>query len=819
MPKLTIDKREIEVAAGTKVIVAAERLGIVIPRFCYHPALGSVGACRACAVAFLEGPVKGIQMSCMVNAMDGMVVSTTDPEAVDFRRHVIEWLMLHHPHDCPVCDEGGHCLLQDTTIAGGHGLRRYKGTKRTHRDQYLGPLVQHEMNRCIQCYRCARYYQEYTGYRDLGVMGIGSRVYFGRSVPGQLESPFAGNLIDICPTGVYTDKPSRYMGRRWDFQRAPSVCLHCSLGCNVTVSARYRQVVRLEARYNREVNGYFICDRGRYGYAYTNAPDRPRQALAAGRITAMDEAVEHGRSRLRETMARSGSQSVAVIASSRSSLETLATVKQVCRLHPWRGPAVTQTRREAANLQTAVAQLKPEFAVSLGAITAADQVVVLGADPLNESPMLALSLRQAQRQGGQVTVIDPRPVSLPLPFDHQAVHPSRLPAVMDRIITLLGHRLKSTAPPATAIAEPDMAWAEALVRQLAASRRAVIVCGTDITTPDEIGMAAAMAKALRQLDTEAKLFYTLMGANAFTAALTESPDPSIESILEQIESGSVRALLVVEQDLWQCYPDRVRLQAALDRLDLLIVMDHVASPILDRADCVIPTQTLYEAGGHWINQEGRLQNAQAVLKAGEPIAISGQGNHPPRHLSPRISGTEAMTARAAITALVRPEDRPQAEEFDRAMEAAVDAFHPVIISLDPRHIGRQVDSDAVGGTNPVSQTSSRAAAADAGRDTITLLMVDWTLGTEALSSQAVALTESEQNPAARMHPRELEAMGLAHGQTIAITTDKGRIALPLLADDRMAGGVLLIPRHHQLDWQVLGATRLEMDRDRISAGT
>ncbi len=141
MPKLIIDEQEIEVPEGTKVIEAAERLGIMIPRFCYHPALGSVGACRVCAVKFLQGPFKGVQMSCMIDAQDGMVVSTTDEEAVDFRRYVIEWLMLNHPHDCPVCDEGGHCLLQDLTVSGGHGIRRFQGEKRTHRDQYLGPQI------------------------------------------------------------------------------------------------------------------------------------------------------------------------------------------------------------------------------------------------------------------------------------------------------------------------------------------------------------------------------------------------------------------------------------------------------------------------------------------------------------------------------------------------------------------------------------------------------------------------------------------------------------------------------------------------------
>ncbi len=277
MPKLKIDGLEIEVPKGMKVIEAAARLGIIIPRFCYHSGLGSVGACRMCAVKFLEGPVKGIQMSCMVDCQDGMVVSTTDEEAVDFRKHVIEWLMMNHPHDCPVCDEGGHCLLQDMTVAGGHGLRRYLGKKRTYDDQDLGVFVRHEMNRCIHCWRCRRFYQEFAGYRDLGAMQIASHTYFGRFKDGPLESPFSGNLIDLCPTGVYTDKPSRFTGRRWDFERGPSLCIHCSLGCNTIASARYREMVRLEARFNDSVNGHFICDRGRYGFYYTNHPERPRR--------------------------------------------------------------------------------------------------------------------------------------------------------------------------------------------------------------------------------------------------------------------------------------------------------------------------------------------------------------------------------------------------------------------------------------------------------------------------------------------------------------------------------------------------------------
>ncbi len=252
MPKLIIDGRDIEVPEGTKVIEAAERLGIMIPRFCYHKALGSVGACRVCAVKFVDGPVKGIEMSCMEDARDGMVVSTTDPEAQAFRRYVIEWLMLNHPLDCPVCDEGGHCLLQDQTVAGGHGIRRYQGKKRTYHDQTLGPFVQHEMNRCIHCFRCRRFYQDFARATATWAPCKSETACTSADLrDGTLESPFSGNLIDICPTGVYTDKPARFKGRRWDFERGPSVCLHCSLGCNTTVSARYREVMRQEGPIQR----------------------------------------------------------------------------------------------------------------------------------------------------------------------------------------------------------------------------------------------------------------------------------------------------------------------------------------------------------------------------------------------------------------------------------------------------------------------------------------------------------------------------------------------------------------------------------------
>jgi NADH-quinone oxidoreductase subunit G len=183
--------------------------GLDLPYFCWHPALGSVGACRQCAVkqyANDDDTTGRLVMACMTPLTEGARFSILNPEAAAFRASVIEWLMVNHPHDCPVCEEGGECHLQDMTVMTGHAYRRYRFTKRTHRNQDLGPFIKHEMNRCIACYRCVRFYRDYAGGRDLDVFAAHDHVYFGRHADGTLESEFSGNLVEVCPTGVFTDK-------------------------------------------------------------------------------------------------------------------------------------------------------------------------------------------------------------------------------------------------------------------------------------------------------------------------------------------------------------------------------------------------------------------------------------------------------------------------------------------------------------------------------------------------------------------------------------------------------------------------------------
>ncbi len=777
MPKLIIDSREIEVPQGTNVLEAAERLGIMVPRFCYHPALGSVGACRMCAVKFLEGKVKGVEMSCMVAAEDGMVVSTTHPDAMEYRKYVIEWLMLDHPLDCPVCDEGGHCLLQDETVSGGHGIRRFLGPKRTYLDQDLGRFVQHEMNRCIQCWRCRRFYQEYAGYRDLGALQIGRRTYFGRLSDGALESPFAGNLIDVCPTGVFTDKPSRFKGRRWDFERGPSLCLHCSLGCNTVGSAKYREMVRLEGRQNDAVNGYFICDRGRYAFSYANHPERPRRAQLRGREVPWDEGIKFAAGELARISREHGAMAVACVGGTRSSLETQGALKLFCRTQGWRDPQFFWDPALGRKVKAAVGRLDEGLAVSMGELSGADFILLVGADPVNEAPMLALALRQAWRQGAKVMVLDPRPVFLPFEFEPLAVPPGQLD-------TALGALVKGALSPeaAAGLIDPargfydalpgrypgDPAVAErlaVLAEALGKSKKPVVVCGTDIVRETTPALAADLALLLKAAGKEAGLFYLLPGANAFGAALISAPDQadgpggqwpwgpaslgepvgpgepalSADAILEGIDQGRIKALVLVENDPFWAFSDEARLALALEELELLVVLDYVPSAVVKRAHVVLPTVPVFEAAASsFVNQEGRAQAALPVHLGGTPLALISPDVHPPRTFLDHVPGSDP---------------RPPAEIFQELTRALSGLADPAPVDLwawlgrqNPVFRQRQDLAEHPEGVRllPGAPTGGEFAGFPApppgpAPDQVELLLVDWTFGTEELASYAALM--------------------------------------------------------------------------------
>jgi len=393
MATVYVDNQACEMDPKQNLLHGCLQLGMDLPYFCWHPAMGSVGACRQCAVKQFkdeEDRHGKIVMACMTPAAEGTRISIRDPEAAEFRKAIIEGLMLNHPHDCPVCDEGGECHLQDMTVMTGHDYRRYAFEKRTFRNQYLGPFVNHEMNRCIQCYRCVRFYREYAGGNDLNAFALRNIVFFGRDRDGVLENEFAGNLVEVCPTGVFTDATlKRHYTRKWDLQMAPSLCVHCGLGCNITAAERYGMLRRLVNRYNGEVNGYFLCDRGRFGYEFVNSDRRIRQPMLHGKAVSAEAALAYLRER--------ASGSVVGIGSPRASLESNFALRSLVGAGRFYA-GIPAAEQRLLRLMLDILRNGPARTPSLREIEACDAVLILGEDVTNVAPRMALSLRQSVRQ-------------------------------------------------------------------------------------------------------------------------------------------------------------------------------------------------------------------------------------------------------------------------------------------------------------------------------------------------------------------------------------------------------------------------------------
>jgi NADH-quinone oxidoreductase subunit G len=829
MPRLIIDGRAVEVPVGTKVIDAAEKLGIMVPRFCYLESLGAIGACRMCAVKFLEGHKKDLDMSCMVDARDGMVVSTDHPDAVAFRAQIIEWLMLDHPHDCPICDEGGHCLLQDTTVSGGHSLRNYRGPKRTYENQYLGPLIEHEMNRCIHCYRCARFYREYAGGTDFGTFGIAGRVTYQRFEPGRLESPFSGNLGEICPTGTLTDKPSRYRARRWDLERKPSVCTHCSLGCNTLPAVRYREVLRVENRFNGDINGDFLCDRGRYGFGYASMPERPRTALVDGRSVSAEEGAGAAMERLKAVVAAHGPESVAVHASSRCTLEDMFAAKRLADGLGVPAPSFFLTEDERLACLNAASSLDADLAWNMEQVRKADMVLVLGADPLNEAPMAALAIRQAARAGAVVGVLDPRPMDLlceavRLPVQ-RGLLPQALAALLGRVLNEADLRgealdfwreLRSLTEGRAEDFSELSAELDAVAHALARAERPVVVCSASAMPAQWPGLAAGVARLLRRtgVDDRAEvrsgLFCLLPRADSLGAALlSDGEGASLEArLLSDGDGPGVKALVCIGADPLGEYPGVQAVEEAVGGLGLLVCLDCVASATWNKAQVALPMRTIFETGGILVDNHGLLQRAEPVFAGGLPVRLDGHGSHPPRIPGADVPGNDPRGAAAWV-------DQFAPDSGGNGSPSSIEERLRAAMALATSRSGVPVLP---------SEASVRFASLDwlgpfieAGREEgrCDVLVTGSTFGADRLANLGEPGQDLVPAPCVYIHPEEAEAKGFEEGRTMLIPLAQGVVRTVLRCRADMARNTVVLPKSPGSGWQFAGAMASTISMNRL----
>ncbi|WP_158177728.1 NADH-quinone oxidoreductase subunit NuoG [Pseudomonas viridiflava] len=625
MATIHVDGKALEVDGADNLLQACLSLGLDIPYFCWHPALGSVGACRQCAVKQYtdENDTRGrIVMSCMTPATDNTWISIEDDESKAFRASVVEWLMTNHPHDCPVCEEGGHCHLQDMTVMTGHNERRYRFTKRTHQNQELGPFIAHEMNRCIACYRCVRFYKDYAGGTDLGVYGAHDNVYFGRVEDGTLESEFSGNLTEVCPTGVFTDKThSERYNRKWDMQFSPSICHGCSSGCNISPGERYGELRRIENRYNGSVNQYFLCDRGRFGYGYVNRKDRPRQPLLAnGQVKlSLDEALDKAADLLR-------GRNIVGIGSPRASLESNHALRELVGAeHYYSG--IEAGELERIRLILKVLNDSPLPVPTLRDIEDHDAIFVLGEDLTQTAARMALGLRQAVKGKAEdmaaAMKVQPWLDAAVKNIGQHELNPlfiaslaeTRLDDVAEecvhaapddlaRIGFAVAHALDASAPAVEGLDSEALELAQRIADTLLAAKRPLIISGSSLGSTALIEAAANIAKALKLRDKQGSISLIVPEANSMGLAMFGGE--SVDAALQAVISGKADAIVVLENDLYRRV-DASLVDAALSAAKVVIVADHQKTPTSDRAHLVLPAASFAEGDGTLVSQEGRAQ--------------------------------------------------------------------------------------------------------------------------------------------------------------------------------------------------------------------
>ncbi|MCK9817375.1 NADH-quinone oxidoreductase subunit G [Pseudomonas chlororaphis] len=624
MATIHVDGKALEVDGADNLLQACLSLGLDIPYFCWHPALGSVGACRQCAVKQYtdENDTRGrIVMSCMTPATDNTWISIDDEESKAFRASVVEWLMTNHPHDCPVCEEGGHCHLQDMTVMTGHNERRYRFTKRTHQNQDLGPFISHEMNRCIACYRCVRFYKDYAGGTDLGVFGAHDNVYFGRVEDGVLESEFSGNLTEVCPTGVFTDKThSERYNRKWDMQFSPSICHGCSSGCNISPGERYGELRRIENRYNGSVNQYFLCDRGRFGYGYVNREDRPRQPLLAdGAKLSLDDALDKAADLLR-------GRNIVGIGSPRASLESNFALRELVGAeHFYSGIEASELERIRLVLQ--VLNDSPLPVPNMRDIEDHDAIFVLGEDLTQTAARVALALRQSVKGKAEEMAdamrVQPWLDAAVKNIGQHALNPLFIASLAEtklddvaeecvhaapddlaRIGFAVAHALDASAPAVEGLDSEALELAKRIADALLAAKRPLIIAGTSLGSKALIEAAANIAKALKLREKAGSISLIVPEANSLGLAMLGGE--SVDAALQAVIDGQADALVVLENDLYT-RTDSAKVDAALNAAKVVIVADHQKTATSDRAHLVLPAASFAEGDGTLVSQEGRAQ--------------------------------------------------------------------------------------------------------------------------------------------------------------------------------------------------------------------
>jgi NADH-quinone oxidoreductase subunit G len=609
---LVLDGVEVAATEGAMLADAAKKGDVEIPVFCYEPKLGGpVGACRMCLVE-VEGIPK-LQTACSTPVRDGMVVYTQTERVQEAQNAVVEFLLVNHPLDCPVCDKGGECPLQDISMGWGAGKTRVTDPKRHFRKPVpLSPLVRIDRERCILCYRCVRFSQEVAEDEQLQLLERGARSYVGTFNDRPYIAPFHGNIIELCPVGALTSEAYRFRARPWDIEDAGSVCTLCPSQCNVKFTVRDERVARVLARDNHDVDDGWLCDKGRFGFQMFHSEDRivgpmVRSGGALGKVS-WDQAL----SKIAEGLKAAGGKT-ALLVGSQASNEEGYLLQRIAR-QALGSPHVDSRGGEALSRETAVALARPELSASMADLDSAKTILVVGADPLHSMPILDLRLRKVMRnRGARVTVVSERPTAL----DGGAEETLRYaPGDVASVLSNLAGELASSAGGEGG--EDAGRIASALD-----PGNTVIVFGERIGHgPDgERALAAllACAEALELSADGSGLLEVPETTNA--RGLREvgclpvagpgyaeaEQGMNATEIRDALEAGELHGLILWDVDPLRDLPDPAKWKTALGAADFVLEVGMFGNATGGQADVFLPAESHAEKEGTVTHPDGRVQ--------------------------------------------------------------------------------------------------------------------------------------------------------------------------------------------------------------------
>ena len=587
MVNLVIDGRPVTVPKGTLVITAAFQAGADIPYFCHHPRLKPAGACRMCLVKIEK--MNKIQTACTVPVAEGMVVDTVSPEVKQAQNGILELLLINHPLDCPVCDRGGECPLQNMVYQYGPGVTRFIDEKRHFPKAVpISEYVVLDRERCIQCARCTRFTEEISGDGELAIENRGNASIISPFSPEGFKSKFSGNTIELCPVGALTSRTYRFAARPWEFQSQDSVCSMCGVGCNVAVQTRNGELMRVNARLNEDVNEEWTCDKGKFEQYWVNSSDRakdPLQRYASQlRRVGWDDALATASKALKDAAA-ADPNSVAGIGSSRASNEDLYLFQRLFRA------ALGTNNLDHRMMPFPVMPMQ----TSIAEVGEAKQIVAIGTQVDDDLPVLWLRIYKAISKNG-------------------------------------AHYFRNDDPRSKEVAEAIAAGAETVVLawytlpadELEFLQAACAASGAklNVLLPDanswgaiQMGVLPDRLPALKSVGNGATPKFEAL----WNAPLPAEPGLDTRGILESCVSGKIKTLYVMGQDLLTAFPDRALAQKALETVPTLIVQDMFLTETAKLATVFLPACSFIEKDGSFTNIEGRVQKFK---KAVEPRGLS-----------------------------------------------------------------------------------------------------------------------------------------------------------------------------------------------------